>query len=98
MKRLFILSIFCFSVVACGRMNDTIVQDNPVYRHGSPEERTWRKVCSSCHSIADANPRGYPAAQWPRVVDKMQNKKGGNQFTDKEKALILKYLIAGASN
>ena len=62
----------------------------------SPEETAWRTACSKCHSLDDANPRGYPASQWPRIVNKMQNKKGGNQFSNEQKELIIKYLVANA--
>jgi len=62
----------------------------------SPEETAWRIACSKCHTLDDANPRGYPASQWPRIVNKMQNKNGGNQFSDEQKDLIIKYLVANA--
>jgi cytochrome c553 len=62
----------------------------------SPEETAWRTACSKCHTLDDANPRGYPASQWPRIVNRMQNKNGGNQFSDEQKDLIIKYLIANA--
>ena len=62
-----------------------------------PGEIAWRKACSKCHPLDDANPRGYPASQWERIVNKMQNKNGGNQFSDKQKDLIIKYLMANAT-
>lgn len=62
----------------------------------SPEETAWRTACSKCHTLDNANPRGYPASQWPRIVNNMQNKKGGNQFSDQQKELIIKYLVANA--
>ena len=62
----------------------------------SAEETAWRTACSKCHTLGDANPRGYPASQWPRIVNRMQNKKGGNQFSDEQKDLIIKYLVANA--
>jgi len=62
----------------------------------SPEETAWRTACSKCHTLDNANPRGYPASQWPRIVSNMQNKNGGNQFSDKQKDLIIKYLVANA--
>ena len=62
----------------------------------NPGEMAWKTACSKCHTLDDANPRGYPASQWPRIVNKMQNKKGGNQFSDEQKALIIKYLMDNA--
>lgn|GEM_PF-4737545 len=61
-----------------------------------PGEKAWRKACSKCHTLDNANPKGYPASQWPRIVNNMQNKKGGNQFSDEQKDLIIKYLMANA--
>ena len=62
----------------------------------SPGEIAWRTACSKCHSLDDANPKGYPASQWSRIVNRMQNKKGGNQFSDEQKNLIIKYLMDNA--
>ena len=90
MKNIVACSIVLLCLLSCcrsGSMSDS----------ARLEEKTWRRVCSSCHPIEDANPNFYPAWDWPRVVDKMQNKKGVKQFSDKEKALVLKYLTSKAN-
>ncbi len=62
----------------------------------SPEESAWHTACSKCHSLRKSDPKKLTAEKWPAMVDKMQNKKGGHQFTDEQKALILVYLKANA--
>jgi|GEM_PF-6768950 hypothetical protein len=97
MKKVFVLSVFMSVLIACGGIYSANIPDNPIYKRSSPEARTWYKVCSRCHTISQAIPKSCRASYWPKVVDKMQNIKGGNQFTDAQKALILKYLVAGAT-
>jgi len=62
----------------------------------SPEQATWHSVCGKCHNLRKSDPKKLTAAKWPAMVDKMQNKKGGHQFTDEQKAQILIYLTANA--
>ncbi len=97
MKKVLVLFVLISTLVACGGIYNATIPDNPVYKRSSPEALTWYKVCSRCHTISQAIPKSCRASYWPKVVDKMKNKNGGNQFTDKQKALILKYLIAGAT-
>jgi hypothetical protein len=93
MKKFIVLFVLSFSLITCSRKGG--VTDS-TYKPASREEAVWHTVCSKCHSIDDANPCFYPAWDWPRIVDIMQQKKGGNQFTDRQKSLILKYLVARA--
>jgi hypothetical protein len=92
MKKFIVLFVLSFSVVTCSRKGGMTESSCKPSR----EEAAWHTVCSKCHSIEDANPSFYPAWDWPRIVDIMQRKKGGNQFTDSQKALVLKYLVARA--
>lgn len=87
---LFIVTLF---VIACKSSRPVTQLAEP-----DPGESAWRTVCSRCHGLGDANPRSYPAAEWPRIVQKMQDRKGGHQFTDEQKDIITKYLVAHAAN
>jgi hypothetical protein len=83
-----ILFILC-ALVACSKKSVPVAAM-------SPEQATWHTVCRKCHNLRKSDPKKLTAAKWPAMVDKMQNKKGGHQFTDEQKAQILVYLIANA--
>jgi len=87
-KFLFFLLVL-FTVVSCSKKStpDTAM---------SPEQSAWHTACSKCHNLRKSDPKKLTAEKWPAMVDKMQNKKGGHQFTDEQKALILVYLKANA--
>ncbi len=95
MKKLFILSIISLVIISCGKKGGAT---DSTYTPATPEEGAWHTACSKCHNIKRATPSGHTAAEWTTIVDKMQNKRGGHQFTDEQKVLILKYLSAGAKS
>ncbi|HXC03173.1 MAG TPA: cytochrome c [Bacteroidia bacterium] len=62
----------------------------------TPEEGLFRTVCGKCHKYSKAEPSKHTPEQWVKIVDKMQFKKGKQQFTDEQKAQILVYIDAHA--
>ncbi len=44
--------------------------------------------CSGCHTLKI--PQAYPAAKWPKTLDKMAVR---SKINDKEKELILRYVL-----
>jgi hypothetical protein len=93
MKKFIVLSFLSFAIIACGKKGGAT---DSTYVPASPEEGAWHTSCGKCHSLKRATPSGHTTAEWAKIVDKMQKKRGGNQFTDEQKTLILKYLNTGA--
>jgi hypothetical protein len=89
MKRIVAGLFMLISIVACSKKSTTATDM-------SPEQATWHSVCSKCHNLRKSDPKKLTADKWPAMVAKMQNKKGGHQFTDEQKAQILVYLTANA--
>jgi hypothetical protein len=93
MKKLIVLSILTLTIISCGKKGGAT---DSTYVPASPEEEAWHTNCSKCHSLKRATPAGHTSAEWSKIVDKMQHKRGKEHFTDDQKVLILKYLNAGA--
>jgi len=95
MKKLFVCTLLSFAIIACGKKGGAT---DSTYTPATPEEGAWHTNCSKCHSLKRATPSGHTATEWTSIVDRMQKKRGGGQFTDEQKVLIMKYLIAGAKS
>jgi cytochrome c5 len=98
MKKLILFSIVCLAAVACGKkaVSNGATAPTPAVA-ATPEESVWRTQCSKCHGITGKKgPKSHTAAEWVDIVNRMQAKKGGNQFSDEQKAQIMKYLSANA--
>ncbi|HEV7232269.1 MAG TPA: cytochrome c [Bacteroidia bacterium] len=93
MKKIVAVSFLSLAIIACAKKG--VPTSTPVA--STPEESAWRTNCSKCHGLdGKHNPKAHTAAEWVGVVDRMQKKRGGNQFSDEQKAQILKYLSANA--
>jgi hypothetical protein len=90
MKKMIVLFLISCAIYACGKAGSTSNTATVM----TPEEQLCRTTCTKCHGFK--NPNKHTAAEWPRVVDEMQNKRRGHNFTDEDKARILIYLTANA--
>jgi hypothetical protein len=95
MKKLLFLAVVSLSIISCGKKGGAT---ESAYTPASPEEGAWHTNCSKCHSLKRADPVSHTAAEWTSIVNKMQSKRGGNQFSDDQKALIMKYFAAHAKS
>jgi cytochrome c5 len=97
MKKFILLSI-SLAAIACGKKAVSGDSSTPTPAVAStPEESVWRTQCSKCHGITGRKgPKSHTAVEWVDIVNRMQAKKGGNQFSDEQKAQIMKYLSANA--
>ncbi len=93
MKKTLFLCIISFSIISCGKKGGAT---ESAYTPATPEEGAWHTNCSKCHSLKRADPKSHTIAEWTPIVNKMQSKRGGNQFTDDQKAQIMKYFAANA--
>jgi hypothetical protein len=102
MKKLALLLPIALIIFSCGKHTTsssstaTTPATTPVVATMSPEESVFRTVCSKCHGLGKADPSRHTVDEWVKIVDDMQRKKGGNQFTDDEKTQILIYINARA--
>jgi mono/diheme cytochrome c family protein len=93
MKKIIAFTFLSFAIIACAKKGATTSTSVA----STPEESAWRTNCSKCHGLSGKHdPKAHTASEWVGVVDRMQKKRGGNQFTDEQKAQILKYLSANA--
>ena len=73
------------------RLNDSTATSGPVDMIAA--ENLFKETCSSCHKLPKTTK--HTAEDWPKTVNRMQGKRKA-KFDDKQKDMILAYLVANA--